>query len=238
MNCFLFRKCLVVYCHHIMMHFLNICNRCKLSSSDMTTCVNLIVVWNNAASWFFSKTDFRILWNHVSQSALCLSIKNKIYQMPMTNAPPALRLVYLQQNYLMNFGYLPKTDIETGNLRSESQLIDAIKRLQVWMSLKLFFFIRFSRSSNCNNYSNQSHSTFSLHHPTHRQTLGNIPATGVIDDSTKRLMIRPRCGLPDTDTAIDFYADNSYRKNRHRAKRFVILGRKWDKTDLTWRWVL
>lgn len=37
----------------------------------------------------------------------------------------------LQQNYLMNFGYLPKTDIETGNLRSESQLIDAIKTLQV-----------------------------------------------------------------------------------------------------------
>lgn len=37
----------------------------------------------------------------------------------------------------MNFGYLPKTDIETGNLRSESQLIDAIKRLQVFSSWKL-----------------------------------------------------------------------------------------------------
>jgi hypothetical protein len=37
----------------------------------------------------------------------------------------------LQQNYLMKFGYLPQTDFETGNLRTEDQLRDAIKNLQV-----------------------------------------------------------------------------------------------------------
>lgn len=30
----------------------------------------------------------------------------------------------------MHFGYLPKSDIETGNLRSDVQLIEAIKTLQ------------------------------------------------------------------------------------------------------------
>jgi Putative peptidoglycan binding domain len=30
----------------------------------------------------------------------------------------------------MEFGYLPKSSIETGNLRSEEQLIDAIRTLQ------------------------------------------------------------------------------------------------------------
>lgn len=35
-----------------------------------------------------------------------------------------------QQNYLMEFGYLPKSDIETGNLRSEDQLKESIKSLQ------------------------------------------------------------------------------------------------------------
>lgn len=30
----------------------------------------------------------------------------------------------------MNFGYLPKSNIETGNLRTETQLINAIKKLQ------------------------------------------------------------------------------------------------------------
>lgn len=38
--------------------------------------------------------------------------------------------VFLQQNYLMEFGYLPKSDIETGNLRTEEQLKEAIKTLQ------------------------------------------------------------------------------------------------------------
>lgn len=38
--------------------------------------------------------------------------------------------IFLQQNYLMEFGYLPKSDIETGNLRTEEQLKESIKVLQ------------------------------------------------------------------------------------------------------------
>ncbi|XP_076175722.1 matrix metalloproteinase-2-like isoform X3 [Ptiloglossa arizonensis] len=34
------------------------------------------------------------------------------------------------QNYLMKFGYLPQTDLETGNLRTDDQLRSAIKHLQ------------------------------------------------------------------------------------------------------------
>lgn len=37
----------------------------------------------------------------------------------------------LQQNYLMNFGYLPQSDLETGNLRTDDQLREAIRSLQV-----------------------------------------------------------------------------------------------------------
>lgn len=39
--------------------------------------------------------------------------------------------IVLQQRYLMNFGYLPQNDLETGNLRTEDQLRDAIKDMQV-----------------------------------------------------------------------------------------------------------
>ncbi|XP_032683926.1 matrix metalloproteinase-2 isoform X1 [Odontomachus brunneus] len=41
------------------------------------------------------------------------------------------------QNYLMRFGYLPQTDIETGNLRTEDQLRDAIKNLQRFGGLRI-----------------------------------------------------------------------------------------------------
>ncbi|KAK0159507.1 hypothetical protein PV327_011022 [Microctonus hyperodae] len=34
------------------------------------------------------------------------------------------------QNYLMNFGYLPQSDLETGNLRTDDQLREAIRSLQ------------------------------------------------------------------------------------------------------------
>lgn len=37
----------------------------------------------------------------------------------------------LQQTYLMKFGYLPQSGLETGNLRTDDQLRDAIKNLQV-----------------------------------------------------------------------------------------------------------
>lgn len=39
-------------------------------------------------------------------------------------------LISLQQNYLMEFGYLAKSNLETGNLREESHLRDAIRSLQ------------------------------------------------------------------------------------------------------------
>lgn len=120
----------------------------------------------------------------------------------------------------MNFGYLPKTDIETGNLRSESQLIDAIKSLQVRPICHAIF-----------------GDTLLIFPFDREQTIGNIPATGVIDEQTKRLMTRPRCGLPDSEFAREFYADNQYGRTRRRQKRFVVLGRKWEKTDLTWRYV-
>ncbi|XP_026469577.1 matrix metalloproteinase-2-like [Ctenocephalides felis] len=38
--------------------------------------------------------------------------------------------VATKQNYLAKFGYLPQSAIETGNLRSEEQLRDAIRSLQ------------------------------------------------------------------------------------------------------------
>ncbi|KAG4072526.1 hypothetical protein HA402_004615 [Bradysia odoriphaga] len=99
----------------------------------------------------------------------------------------------------MNFGYLPKSDIETGNLRTETQLFSAIKALQ-----------RF----------------------------GNIPETGIIDEATRKLMKRPRCGQPDfpseTDSRTEFSADNRIRRRYGRQKRYVIQGPKWPNTNLTW----
>lgn len=65
---------------------------------------------------------------------------------PLLLPPPGLMLVplahfpnasihpvslSLQYNYLMQFDYLPKSDLETGALRTEKQLIDAIRSLQV-----------------------------------------------------------------------------------------------------------
>lgn len=94
----------------------------------------------------------------------------------------------------MEFGYLPKSDIETGNLRSQEQLQDAIKTLQ-----------RF----------------------------GNIPATGIIDNATRELMARPRCGQPDNPNSADFSATN--RLSGDRMKRYVIQGPKWPTTSVTWR---
>lgn len=44
----------------------------------------------------------------------------------------------LQQSYLTKFGYLPESDVEIGNLRTEEQLREAIKNLQV--SFQCFHF--------------------------------------------------------------------------------------------------
>lgn len=107
-------------------------------------------------------------------------------------------MFHFQQNFLMNFGYLPKSDIETGNLRTEDQLKEAIRSLQ-----------RF----------------------------GHIPATGLIDDATRELMLRPRCGQPDNADSNDFSATNRLRIHGRRSKRFVIQGPKWPTTSVTWRLV-
>ncbi|XP_017468393.1 PREDICTED: matrix metalloproteinase-2 isoform X2 [Rhagoletis zephyria] len=94
----------------------------------------------------------------------------------------------------MEFDYLPKSDIETGALRTEEQLKDAIRNLQ-----------RF----------------------------GNIPATGEIDEATRKLIQLPRCGVGDSNRTANFSPDN-LQYGYHRMKRYVLQGPKWDKTDLTW----
>lgn len=103
-------------------------------------------------------------------------------------------------NYLMKFDYLPKSDIETGALRTEAQLKEAIRNLQ-----------RF----------------------------GNIPETGEIDAATKALILKPRCGVGDSNRTNNFSPDNlqhgsSSIYGSRRIKRYVLQGPKWDKTDLTW----
>ncbi|XP_055631883.1 matrix metalloproteinase-2-like [Toxorhynchites rutilus septentrionalis] len=40
------------------------------------------------------------------------------------------------QNYLMEFGYLPKSNIETGNLRTMDQLKEAVRLLQSFANLE------------------------------------------------------------------------------------------------------
>ncbi|GAB0099049.1 Matrix metalloproteinase-2 [Sergentomyia squamirostris] len=97
------------------------------------------------------------------------------------------------EGYLMNYGYLPKSDLETGNLRTEEQFRDAIRSLQKF---------------------------------------ANLPESGVIDEQTADLLKRPRCGVSDDQDTTDFYANNRYYRRRN--KRYVILGPKWDHTDLTW----
>lgn len=52
----------------------------------------------------------------------------------MATGTPRSSIIYADdkvQNYLMKFGYLPQSDLETGNLRTDDQLTDAIKNLQM-----------------------------------------------------------------------------------------------------------
>ncbi|XP_046391255.1 matrix metalloproteinase-2-like isoform X2 [Ischnura elegans] len=89
-----------------------------------------------------------------------------------------------EQKYLMNFGYLPESNQETGNLMSAKQLHEAIANLQKFAGL---------------------------------------PPTGKFDEKTKRLLLKPRCGLKDYET-----------EDRRRKKRYVLRGPKWEYTNLTW----
>ncbi|PBC30704.1 Matrix metalloproteinase-17 [Apis cerana cerana] len=64
-----------------------------------------------------------VIFRYVPLIIRRLNIRDKI--------PAAVEcLLCLQQNYLMKFGYLPQSDLETGNLRTDDQLTDAIKNLQ------------------------------------------------------------------------------------------------------------
>ncbi|CAG0897780.1 unnamed protein product, partial [Darwinula stevensoni] len=90
------------------------------------------------------------------------------------------------QRYLVQFGYLPESDVEVGNLRTEDELVNALKHLQRY---------------------------------------AGIPATGEMDAATRKLLKKPRCGLPDPIPV------ESGRRN----KRYTLQGAKWDHTNLTWR---
>ncbi|XP_071645712.1 matrix metalloproteinase-2 isoform X1 [Temnothorax longispinosus] len=57
-----------------------------------------------------------------------------------SSGAPVSSIIYADdkvQNYLMRFGYLPQTDFETGNLRTEDQLRDAIKNLQKFGGIRV-----------------------------------------------------------------------------------------------------
>lgn len=54
-----------------------------------------------------------------------------------------------------------------------------------------------------------------------------------MDETTRSLMRKPRCGMPDNPETGDFGPEN-YRRRR-RTRRFVIQGNKWDHTNITWR---
>ncbi|KAL7730589.1 hypothetical protein ACLKA6_000580 [Drosophila palustris] len=121
-------------------------------------------------------------------------------------------------NYLMQFDYLPKSDLETGALRSEEQLIDAIRNLQV---------------------GGAKQKQMQMQMPLLSHAFGNIPVTGQINQATAKLIQKPRCGVGDNKYAYNFSPDNLDHGNGHghgsRVRRYVLQGAKWDKTDLTWR---
>ena len=50
------------------------------------------------------------------------------------------------EKYLMTFGYLPQSDLETGAQRTELQMRNAIKNLQVRAFASLSFTLRHSAS--------------------------------------------------------------------------------------------
>lgn len=111
--------------------------------------------------------------------------------------------------FLMSFGYLPQSDLETGNLRTEDQVRDAIKTMQAF---------------------------------------AHIPVTGIVDEATRELMKKPRCGLPDINSdsyrakrSLGSREEHETRhKLRHQAsrttrnKRYTVQGQRWHYTNLTW----
>ena len=56
------------------------------------------------------------------------------------------------------------------------------------------------------------------------QKFGNIPVTGILDQRTKELLQKPRCGNKDT-----------IEDSTERMRRYVLAPSKWDKKELTYR---
>lgn len=63
----------------------------------------------------------------------------------------------------------------------------------------------------------------------HQQAFANLTVTGVIDEKTRELIQRPRCGVPD------ILSGQFNSGGNRRSKRFIVQGQKWPTTSLTWR---
>lgn len=61
----------------------------------------------------------------------------------------------------------------------------------------------------------------------HLQRIGHIRETGVLDDATKALLRKPRCGNKDFEITPN--------TRRRRQKRYTVGPTKWDKLNLTWK---
>ncbi|KAG8433474.1 hypothetical protein GDO86_017671, partial [Hymenochirus boettgeri] len=60
------------------------------------------------------------------------------------------------------------------------------------------------------------------------QKIAGLPQTGELDDSTVRMMNRPRCSLPDI-------ISRPGGRLRRRIKRYALTGTVWEKKSLTWK---
>ena len=60
------------------------------------------------------------------------------------------------------------------------------------------------------------------------QFLAQIEVTGLMDENTRDLITRPRCGVPDI-------SGTGYRNRRHlRVRRFNIQGERWPSSNVSW----
>lgn len=71
------------------------------------------------------------------------------------------------------------------------------------------------------------------------QKYAHIPQTGQIDGRTIAVMKLPRCGVPDVENDR-FEESSSLKRHRRRSitKRFAVYGPKWDKSPITWKYVV
>lgn len=119
----------------------------------------------------------------------------------------------------MQFGYLEKSNIETGNLRTIEELEQAVRSLQVSLLNAV--------------YVKSQHTSFNL--LSLSQRFGGLKETGTVDEETLALMQRPRCGAPDDKDSLDFRPSYEVRLKRSRSRRYVIQGQKWQNPIVTYR---